>query len=116
MPPQYKVRLNATTGQLETKYLLKQSATRFYTTTFLNRPKMGFGMPVAEWLRGPLTACIAEELRNPHNTIFDWLHFAAVQEVLAGLLAGDDSRVPQIWCLLMFSLWMRHVHYARYPQ
>lgn len=113
MPPQCKLHFNSTTGEVTTKYLLKQSATRFYTTTFLNRPKMGFGMPVAAWLRGPLRACMEDELRNPHNAIFDWLHFAAVEEVMAGLLAGDDARVPQIWCLLMFSLWMRHVHYAR---
>jgi asparagine synthase (glutamine-hydrolysing) len=113
MPPQCKVRLNAITGHLETKYLLKQSATRFYTTAFLNRPKMGFGMPVAEWLRGPLKTLMEEELRTPHNTIFDWLQFDYVQEVVAGLFAGDDSRAPQTWCLLMFSLWMRYVHCAR---
>lgn len=113
MPPQCKLHCNPATGEVTTKYLLKQSATRFYTTTFLNRPKMGFGMPVAAWLRGPLRACMEDELRNPHNAIFDWLHFATVEAVLAGLFAGDDARVPQIWCLLMFSLWMRHVHYTR---
>lgn len=112
MPPQCKLYVNPATGEMTTKYLLKQSAARFYTTTFLNRPKMGFGMPVAEWLRGPLRACMEAELRNRQNAMFDWLHFAAVEEVIAGLFAGDDSRVPQVWCLLMFSLWMRHVHYA----
>jgi Asparagine synthase len=113
MPPSLKLRAHPMTQQLVTKYLLKQSAARFYSEEFLHRPKMGFGIPVAAWLRASLKGFLEEELCNPRHPMFDWLQFAVVQEILTGLFAGDDGRAPQVWCLLMFGLWMRHVHLAR---
>ena len=110
MPPELKVRLNPRTRNVDTKYLLKQSASRFYSETFLNRPKMGFGIPVAQWLRAPLGGLLEEELSNARNPIFDWLQFGFVQDILARFFAGDDSHSAQVWCLLMFSLWMKDVH------
>ena len=38
----------------QTKYLLKKALCRYLPAEFVYRPKRGFGVPVAQWLRGPL--------------------------------------------------------------
>src|SRR5262249_48698463 len=44
------------------KYLLKKLAERYFPTEFVHRPKMGFGIPLAAWLRGPLRKVLNQTL------------------------------------------------------
>src|SRR5262249_54481130 len=48
LPLQYKIRAG------QTKYLLKKALCRHLPPALVYRPKQGFGVPVAQWLRGPL--------------------------------------------------------------
>src|SRR5690606_17281721 len=57
LPPSYKLK-----GR-HTKYLLKKAAERLIPKEVIYRPKMGFGMPVAKWLRGEMSGLVKEKLR-----------------------------------------------------
>jgi asparagine synthase (glutamine-hydrolysing) len=88
-----------------TKRLLKQAASRRLPPTVLKRPKKGFGIPVARWLRGPLSKLL-EDLLSPARISRQGLFRAEeitrrVQEHHAGV---RDHRKP-LWTLLMFQLW-----------
>jgi asparagine synthase (glutamine-hydrolysing) len=92
--------------QGEGKWLLKKVLRRHVPAHLIDRPKMGFGVPVGDWLRGPLQDW-AEELISPPRLrdegIFDesivrarWTRFL------------KDPRVSSdgIWQLLMFQSWI----------
>jgi asparagine synthase (glutamine-hydrolysing) len=112
LPLDLKLRMDETTRQLETKYLLKQSARRFYPQDFLDRPKRGFGIPVVEWCQGALKPLIEAGLRDPKNPLFDWVRFGVVQEMLNEFFAGRSGHVARLWYLFSLDMWMKHVHQA----
>ena len=92
-------------GRGKTKRLLKAAASGRLPAAILKRPKKGFGIPVARWLRGPLGPLLdrllgADRLRA--QGLFDPSEVARrVAEHRAGV---RDHRKP-LWTLLMFQLW-----------
>jgi asparagine synthase (glutamine-hydrolysing) len=87
------------------KYLLKRVAQSRIPASILDRPKQGFGVPIAEWLRGPLRDLL-------HDTLFG----QAARErglfephMLRRLIHEHDHNIgerhPQLWALLMLELW-----------
>jgi asparagine synthase (glutamine-hydrolysing) len=96
-----------------TKYILKKSATRFYPESFIYRPKQGFGIPVEEWCLGTLKSVITDKLGDRKNPIYEWVNFYYVSKMLGDYYLGIGGSAVQLWYLLMFSLWMEHVHNAK---
>ena len=89
------------------KRILREVLYKKVPKKLLDRPKMGFGIPLAEWLRGPLRDW-AESLLNEREMsqqgIFD------VQEVRCRWkrhLAGENWAYL-IWDVLMFQSWLNH--------
>jgi asparagine synthase (glutamine-hydrolysing) len=87
------------------KYILKRVARGRVPASILERPKQGFGVPIAEWLRGPLRELL-------HDTLFG----RAARErglfeprTLRRFIDEHDrsigERHPQLWALLMLELW-----------
>lgn len=102
LPARYK------SARGRTKRLLKRAATGRLPTSVLNRPKKGFGIPVARWLRGPLSSLL-DDLLGARRLARQGLFVPdevtrRVQEHRAGAV---DHRKP-LWTLLMFQLWHRH--------
>src|SRR5690606_12428847 len=48
------------------KYLIKKLAERHFPAEFVHRKKMGFGVPLDSWLRGPLASLVQDTLQDPH--------------------------------------------------
>jgi asparagine synthase (glutamine-hydrolysing) len=78
---------------------------RYVPPALVDRPKTGFGVPIGEWLRGPLRPW-AEELLSPQRLdgLFDP---ALVQARLAEHLAGRRNWQSALWPLLQFQAWRR---------
>ncbi len=101
-----EARLARRNGQVRTKHLLKCSAERFFSTNFLNRPKMGFGIPIVQWCQNELKERIMDGYVSPTASVFDWLDFRAVHQVLKQFYSGHIGLVAHVWALLMFSIWL----------
>jgi asparagine synthase (glutamine-hydrolysing) len=88
------------------KKILRALLARDLPPTLFERRKMGFGLPVGEWLRGPLRGW-AESLLNEHRLREEGL--IDPKPVLAAWrehLAGRD-RQPLLWTVLMLEAWLR---------
>jgi asparagine synthase (glutamine-hydrolysing) len=89
------------------KHLLRRVLARHVPDRLVERPKMGFGVPLADWLRGPLRDW-AEDLMNEAclsaGDIFD---VEAVRTLWTEFLNGDNGRYFLIWNILMFQAWHR---------
>jgi asparagine synthase (glutamine-hydrolysing) len=95
-------------GRRRTKRLLKTAARPHLPPAILNRPKKGFGIPVARWLRGPLSGLLEQLLgreRLERQGLFRPDEVALrIHEHQQGIC---DHRKP-LWTLLMFQLWYDH--------
>jgi asparagine synthase (glutamine-hydrolysing) len=87
------------------KYLLKKLAERYFPANFVHRPKMGFGIPLAAWLRGPLCKVLHETLLDAD--LMAPLSSAVVERTLREFDSGHDGHKSRIWALLMFGCWRR---------
>jgi len=87
------------------KYLLKKLAERYFPADFVHRPKMGFAIPLAVWLRGPLRKVLRETLLD--TCLMAPLSGAVVERTLREFDSGDDGHKSRLWALLMFGYWRR---------
>ena len=85
---------------------LRQILSKYVPDELVNRPKMGFGVPISDWLRGPLKSwandMISEERLKKQN-IFDP---ASVLKVWKTHENGRDSHPDMIWGFLMLQSWL----------
>lgn len=91
----------------EGKWLLRRVLNRYVPADMFERPKAGFGVPIAEWLRGPMRDW-AEDLLAP-NTLAEGglLGASVIHAAWQRLLAGHDRYQEPIWGILMFQAWRR---------
>ena len=99
LPIQFKVR-----NQVG-KYLLKKLAERYFPVDFVHRRKMGFGIPLADWLRGPLRQTLNETLLDA--ALMAPLSATVIQRTLREFEAGGNNHESRLWALLMFGCWRR---------
>ncbi len=88
------------------KWLLKQLLGKLVPAELFDRPKMGFGIPVGSWLRGPLVDW-AESLLSPsalHAQGF--LNTQLVRQAWDAHKNGQQDLQFQLWNVLMFQSWL----------
>ena len=90
----------------EDKYLLRQLARKLVPTELIDRPKMGFGVPKADWLRGPLREAARDLLLDTTARQRGWFVSAEVERLLDDHDRGV-KRDDTLWPLLMIENWAR---------
>ena len=88
------------------KWLLRQVLYRHVPRRLIERPKMGFGVPIGNWLRGPLRDW-AEDLLSPTRLRRQgFFHVDPVRRVWRQHLDGRANREHELWNLLIFQSWL----------
>ncbi len=99
LPSSYKLRGSTT------KYILKRAVADLVPRFVIRRPKKGFGVPVAEWLKGKLRP-LARDLLSPERVrragVFNPDYVARLQDEHE---RGVANHRKLLWTLLMFELW-----------
>jgi asparagine synthase (glutamine-hydrolysing) len=99
LPPAFKVRGG------RGKWLLRQVLDRYVPRSLVERPKMGFGVPIDAWLRGPLREW-AESLLCPARLAGDGLvRVEPVRQAWQEHLAGSRNWQYPLWTVLMLQAW-----------
>jgi asparagine synthase (glutamine-hydrolysing) len=90
------------------KQVLRTMLARHVPPALLDRPKMGFGIPIDRWLRGPLREW-AEDLLSPAalsgHGVFDP---APIRQRWHEHMTGRRNWQTSLWTVLMFQSWHRH--------
>ena len=90
----------------ETKWALRQILYREVPRELIERPKSGFSIPLADWLRGPLREW-AEELLHADRVARDGFFDAdLIQSTWRQHLSGKFDWSQRLWCILMFQAWL----------
>lgn len=97
LPDRYKVRNGVG------KYLLKKLAERYFPSAFVHRRKMGFGIPLADWLRGPLRNVLWSTLTDA--CLMRPLSQEVIQRTLTEFEQQAAAHESRLWALLMYGQW-----------
>jgi asparagine synthase (glutamine-hydrolysing) len=100
LPRKYKIK------GFETKHILKDVARSLVPAELIDRPKMGFGIPRAEWLRTGMKELVIDTLTDTTATQRGWFNPKEVSKVIYTHMAGEDKD-NIIWPMLMLELWAR---------
>jgi asparagine synthase (glutamine-hydrolysing) len=100
LPRKYKIK------GFETKHILKDVARSLVPAELIDRPKMGFGIPRAEWLRTGMKEILVDTLTDTTATQRGWFNSTEVKKVLEIHMAGEDKD-NLLWPILMLELWAR---------
>ena len=106
LPARYKIR----NGQ--SKYLLKKVLTRYLPERCVYRPKMGFSVPLAQWLRGPLRSWAQDLIHDDMLMSSLPLDKERVRAILQQQLSGERESHPLLWSVLMLLCFVQ-THGAR---
>jgi len=90
-----------------TKYILKRKLKGFLPDRILQRPKMGFGVPVGEWFRGELKSYLRESLLSDRALSRPFFNAAYVRRLVEEHTTGAATHTTRLWLLLNFELWHR---------
>lgn len=90
----------------ETKWALRKLLYREVPRALIERPKSGFSIPLADWLRGPLRSW-AEDLLDSRRVVREGFFDAdQLQLTWRQHLAGTYDWSQRLWCVLMFQAWL----------
>ncbi|MEO6490921.1 MAG: asparagine synthase (glutamine-hydrolyzing) [Ferruginibacter sp.] len=88
------------------KYLLKQIVHDYVPKDMMERPKMGFGVPVFSWLRNDLRY-YADEYMNDASFQHGLFKKEGVKHIMCQFYKGDRNYNNLFWYLLMFQMWYK---------
>jgi len=100
MPLHYKIR----NGQ--GKWLLRQLLYRYVPKELIERPKMGFGIPLAIWLRGPLREWAEDLLSATRLRQEGYFKPEPICAMWQEHVDGKKNWHHELWCVLMFQAWL----------
>jgi asparagine synthase (glutamine-hydrolysing) len=92
---------------LEKKVLLRDALRGWLPDEILDRPKRGFAVPLADWLRTDLREWAREILFDPRTVARGYFEQSYVERMFARHVAGEEDAYPRIWALIVLELWHR---------
>ena len=104
LPLQYKLRYE--NGSYTSKWALRQVLYRHVPKAMIERPKMGFGVPIDVWLRGPLRDWAEDLLNEARLKREGYLKPAPIRHKWGEHVSGRRNWQHQLWAVLMFQAWL----------
>lgn len=87
------------------KYIIKQIVHKYIPESLMDRPKMGFAIPIADWMKGELKEYVETYINKKsivEQGIFNWNY---VERLKLAFFNGKKEYDMKMWYLLMFQTW-----------
>jgi asparagine synthase (glutamine-hydrolysing) len=88
------------------KYILKKALANWLPGEVIKRPKKGFGVPIAKWVKGPLKQLFEDLLSYDRIKQEGFLNPSYVTTLLQDHLINKKDNRKQLWTLLVWELWV----------
>ena len=98
LPLKFKIRGN------NTKWILKELLKKYIPEKYVNRPHMGFSIPLNTWLRGPLKNWSSQNLQFDDDNLIDQNY---VNLIMNNHYKGKSDNSSILWNLIVWNLWKK---------
>ena len=90
----------------ESKWILRQLLYKYVPKDLIERPKMGFGMPIDIWLRGPLRDWAESLIEESRIKKEGFLNYEPIRKKWIEHISGKRNWQYHLWDILMFQAWL----------
>jgi asparagine synthase (glutamine-hydrolysing) len=87
------------------KYLLRQIVHKYIPANMMDRPKMGFGIPVQDWLSNELKDLLLDHFSDSSLAKHSYFNNTSAKTLVDEFLSGRKELYLKVWHLLMFQMW-----------
>lgn len=91
----------------ETKRILKQLASRYLPEEWMNRRKLGFGLPANAWSKEEMLSLSNELLLGTNSKLRDYVDPSVLEKLIAKQAEDNCFSIYQVWPLLILEAWLR---------
>jgi asparagine synthase (glutamine-hydrolysing) len=91
----------------DSKYLLRKVLERYIPKKMIDRPKMGFGIPMFEWFGGDLRVLFDEYFKQDNIEKHGLLNFKYIEEEYDKLKNDKVLNINKLWYILIFEMWYK---------
>lgn len=106
LPDRYRIQAG------EQKWVLRRAMEKVLPAPILNRPKVGFRVPVNEWFRGKMRSYVRDLLTGPDSLTRDYYHAVELDRILDDHACGRQNYEKLIWTLVALELFQREYRLA----
>ena len=92
------------------KILLKSILEKYFEKDLFNRPKAGFAIPLAEWLRGPLKSLLYDSINNLKKTNTDILNFELIEKKCKEHSSYQKNYDNFLWSVIIYNNWYESIN------
>lgn len=104
LSPELKI---SSTG--ETKYLLKQVLYDLVPQEYFNRPKWGFSVPMAKWLKADLKYLVDTYLSKETTEKLGVFNYSQIEKLKKAFYGGEENLYNRIWLIILLHKWMEEI-------
>ena len=97
-----KMKVQGTLG----KKILRKVLYKYVPKNLIERPKVGFGLPIGDWLRGPLKDWASDLLSPKRIQQEGYLNQDYINQAWNQHLTGKRDNTYKLWSVLMFQAWL----------
>jgi asparagine synthase (glutamine-hydrolysing) len=90
----------------KTKWILREVLNQYVPQQLIERPKVGFGIPLGEWLRGPLCVWVESLINEQRLHTEGYFNVSYVRDLWRAHLSGQRNHQSLLWSILMFQVWL----------
>ena len=101
LPDKFRVR-----GR-KTKWILREAMKGLIPENILNRPKVGFRIPVNEWFRGPMKEYLLDNLIGSESLSKCFYQDKALNAMIGEHINGRQNHEKLLWTMLNLELWLK---------
>lgn len=93
-----------------TKYIIREILYQYVPKKFFDRPKQGFAIPLAKWLKNGLYYLLEETLTKEIVSKYNIVNFDAVAQLKKDFFNGKDYYYSRLWLLIILHKWLLKHH------
>jgi asparagine synthase (glutamine-hydrolysing) len=101
LPDSYRVK------GLKTKWVLREAGKELIPESILNRPKVGFRVPVNRWFQGPMKGYLKDHLQGADSRTRGYYDAQVLDRVVDDHVEGRQNHEKLLWALLNLEIWHR---------
>jgi asparagine synthase (glutamine-hydrolysing) len=91
----------------EKKYILKELVHKYIPREMMERPKMGFAIPIMTWMKTSFKELIFSYLNDEFITRQGIFDKKSISKIVQGFYNGNHAQPEKLWYLLVFQLWYK---------